>query len=309
MTATIEVLNLRRRFGDLEAVRDVTFRVEAGEIFGLLGPNGAGKTTTIQVMTTLLPPTSGVVRIAGYDVVTHPAAVRARIGLVFQEPSLDIHLTALENLEFHARLYRVDKHRAQQRIAALLEVVELSGRQHDLVKTFSGGMRRRLEIARALVHAPAVLFLDEPTTGLDPQTRARVWDYIEELRAREGTTVFMTTHYIDEAEHCDRVGIMDRGSLIACDTPSALKAATQGEVLTLGTDHPRELAAAIEQKFGLHPQQGRRTVVLEHPQASGLLPQLLTHLGGLILSVELRRPTLEDVFLKLTGRNLRPEET
>src|SRR5690606_34063228 len=203
----IRAEGLVKRFGDVEAVAGASFEVQRGEVFGLLGPNGAGKTTTIRILTTLLLPTAGVAEVAGYNVVTHPGEVRRRIGLVFQEPSLDVSLTARENLFFHARLYGMDPADANARIDQMLDLVELSHRASHLVKTFSGGMRRRLEVARALLHRPTVLFLDEPTTGLDPQTRARIWEYVHELRTRQGTTVLMTTHYMDEAEHCDRIAI------------------------------------------------------------------------------------------------------
>ncbi|HYT10014.1 MAG TPA: ATP-binding cassette domain-containing protein, partial [Mycobacteriales bacterium] len=201
--AIIEVSSLEKRFGDVEAVRGVEFQVEAGETFGFLGPNGAGKSTTINILCTLARPTAGTARVAGHDVVTERDAVRRTIGLVFQDPTLDIELTAEQNLRFHAELYGVPKAGLSERIDDMLRMVGLADRRGSQVLTFSGGMRRRLEIARGLLHSPRVLFLDEPTIGLDPQSRASVWDYIGALRRREDITVFLTTHYMDEAEHCD----------------------------------------------------------------------------------------------------------
>src|ERR671934_735993 len=212
--AVIEAKGLVRKYGDLEAVAGIDLDVHAGEIFGFLGPNGAGKSTTISMLCTLLTPTAGVARVAGIDVVHDPAAVRQRIGLVFQDPSLDDQLTARENLEFHAFVYSVPRADRRRRIDDALEMVELTDRASSLVKTFSGGMRRRLEIARGILHHPQVLFLDEPTLGLDPQTRNHIWSYLERLRTQVGITVFMTTHYMDEAEFCDRIAIIDRGTIV-----------------------------------------------------------------------------------------------
>ena len=216
--------DLRKSFDDLVAVDGVTFDVAAGESFGFLGPNGAGKSTTINILCTLLRPTGGSASVAGFDVASRPADVRRHIGLVFQDPTLDEYLTAEENLRFHAELYGVPRETTEDRLRDVLEMVELWERRKGIVATFSGGMRRRLEIARGLLHSPRVLFLDEPTVGLDPQTRAHIWSYIEELRKREEITIFLTTHYMDEAEHCDRIAIIDHGTIVAIDTPEALKA-------------------------------------------------------------------------------------
>jgi ABC-2 type transport system ATP-binding protein len=220
----IEVDVLAKRFGAVDAVRGVSFTVERGEVFGFLGPNGAGKSTTINMLCTLARPTSGTARVHGFDVVRERDAVRRHIGLVFQDPSLDVQLTATQNLRLHAELYGIERAAIPARMDQMLKMVDLSERRDQPVLTFSGGMKRRLEIARGLMHSPRVLFLDEPTIGLDPQTRSAIWRYVRALQEREGTTIFMTTHYMEEAEHCDRIAIMDRGEIVALDTPEALKA-------------------------------------------------------------------------------------
>lgn len=219
----IEVEGLTKRYGPADVVRGISFTVDTGEIFGFLGPNGAGKSTTISMLCTLVKPTSGHARVAGADIVTERAQVRRNIGLVFQDPTLDEYLTAEENLRFHGELYGVPKAELPARLKQILEMVELWDRRHEVVQNFSGGMRRRLEIARGLLHSPRVLFLDEPTVGLDPQTRAHIWTYIETLHRQEKITILLTTHYMDEAEHCDRIAIIDHGQIVALDTPEALK--------------------------------------------------------------------------------------
>src|SRR5574337_1161224 len=231
----ITVNNLSKQFKSLKAVDDISFSVEEGEVFGFLGPNGAGKTTTINILCTLLSPTSGTAEIAGYDCVTSPDRVRSAIGLIFQDTTLDAGLTAYENLKFHAYLYNLDRKLTEKRIDAMLEVVELQGRKHDLIKNFSGGMKRRLEIARGLLHYPRVLFLDEPTIGLDPQTRNTIWAFIDTLRKKEKITVFMTTHYMEEAENCGRIAVIDHGRIIALDTPARLKEMVHGDIIHLAT--------------------------------------------------------------------------
>src|SRR3990172_6284064 len=220
----IQVDRLVKRYGSFTAVDGVSFEVRAGEVFGFLGPNGAGKTTTISVLCTLLRPTEGRVLVNGFDAVRQSDDVRRSIGLIFQDPSLDVELTAQENLDFHAFVYNVPSRESRARQEELLKMVELWERRNSLVKTLSGGMKRRLEIARGLLHRPKVLFLDEPTLGLDPQTRRHIWQYILGLREKEGITIFLTTHYMDEAEHSDRIAIIDRGKVVALDTPEQLKA-------------------------------------------------------------------------------------
>src|ERR1700761_3872068 len=231
----ISVNNLRKQFGDFEAVKGVSFEVGAAEVFGFLGPNGAGKSTTINMLCTLLKPTSGEARVAGHDVVKERDDVRRNIGLVFQDPTLDGYLSAEQNLKFHAELYGVPKALVPERMRQVLEMVGRWERRNSKVATSSGGMRRRLEIARGLLHSPRVLFLDEPTVGLDPQTRSSIWRYIRELKQAEDITIFLTTHYMDEAEYCDRIAIMDSGRIIALDTPEALKESVGEDRVQLDT--------------------------------------------------------------------------
>ena len=312
MTTTpqaIEVESLVKRFGSLRAVDDVSFSVRQGEVFALLGPNGAGKTTTINILCTLLRPTAGRARVAGWEVTQHPNQVRHAIGLVFQDPSLDDRLTAQENLEFHGFIYNVPRAEARRRIQELLEMVELWERRNDLVRTFSGGMRRRLELARGLLHRPQVLFLDEPTLGLDPQTRSHIWEYINQLRRQHEITVFLTTHYMDEADsNADRVAIMDQGKIIALDTPPNLKSLVGGDVVSLRVADNEAAASLIRQHYGLEVRQQDGLIKLEVAKGEQFIPELVRLLSGQIEAVDLHRPTLDDVFLKLIGRALREEE-
>lgn len=303
----IEVHELVKRYGSVEAVRGVTFGVAEGEIFGFLGPNGAGKTTTIKVLATLLLPTAGRVTLNGFDVVTQPNDVRKSIGIVFQDPSLDDRLTAEQNLWFHAMIYGVPRNVATTRIGDALRMVDLADRRRSQVRTFSGGMKRRLEIARGLLHYPRVLFLDEPTLGLDPQTRNRIWEFVRDLRTREGITVFMTTHYMDEAEHCDRIGIIDHGELVALDTPAALKRRVGGDVITMTSPQAESLARAVEERFGAQTRLTDGQVILEREGGAEFVPQVVSAFPGLVESVTVQPPTLDDVFLKLTGHAIRAE--
>ena len=236
LPASITVAGLTKRYGEIEAVRGIDFEVAAGEIFGFLGPNGAGKSTTISMLCTLVKPTSGTATVAGFDVNTQRDSVRRNIGLVFQDTTLDTYLTAEQNMRLHAELYGVPRHQVEPRMRQVLEMVGLWERRRSAVATFSGGMKRRLEIARGLMHSPRVLFLDEPTIGLDPQTRRSIWSYIRELQEREEITIFMTTHYMDEAEWCDRIAIMDQGEIVALDSPETLKAGIGTDRITIQTD-------------------------------------------------------------------------
>ena len=307
MTVAIEVQDLKKSYDAVEAVRGINFMVAAGEIFGFLGPNGAGKTTTIKILCTLLQATSGVARLAGLDVGASPAEVRRRIGVVFQDPALDDRLTAAENLHLHAVVYRVPRAERAARIDEALKFVDLYDRRKDLTRTFSGGMKRRLEIARGLVHRPDILFLDEPTTGLDPQTRARTWEVLRELREKFGTTLFMTTHYMDEAENCDRIAIVDHGLIVALDTPAALKQRVGKDLVAARTAQPEALARLLTEKYGLAstPAEGGLTFLVEAGDA--FIVTLLTSDRPPLEGISVRRPTLDDVFLSLTGRQIRAE--
>jgi ABC-2 type transport system ATP-binding protein len=303
----VEVRNLVRRFGNLIAVDSISFSVDKGEIFGFLGPNGAGKTTTINVLCTLLKPSSGEARLNNFDVAKEPNGVRQSIGLVFQDPSLDERLTARENLEFHARIYNLPREGARARIQEVLRMVELSERQNDIVRTFSGGMKRRLEIARGLLHYPKVLFLDEPTLGLDPQTRSHIWEYIHSLRVKEEITIFLTTHYMEEAENCDRIAIIDHGKIIALDTPENLKKQVGGDAISMKTvDNDRALLE-LKEKYGIAAQEDGDGIRFEVSRGEEFIPHFIVNFSVEINSISLRRPTLEDVFLKLTGRAIREE--
>ncbi|MDA8423170.1 MAG: ATP-binding cassette domain-containing protein [Nitrospiraceae bacterium] len=303
----ITVNNLTKKFKSLTAVDGISFAVNEGEVFGFLGPNGAGKTTTINILCTLLSPSSGRAEIAGFDCAKDPDQVRTSIGLIFQDTTLDVGLTAYENLKFHAYLYNLDRRLAEKRIDEMLAVVELQTRKHDLVKNFSGGMKRRLEIARGLLHYPRVLFLDEPTIGLDPQTRNTIWDFINTLRSKEKITVFMTTHYMEEAENCGRIAIIDHGRIIALDTPAKLKQMVHGDVIhVITTDNQRALAE-IQKTFSLAAREENGGLVLETEKGDEFIPKLLHSLTMQTLSVSLKKPTLNDVFLKLTGRTIRDD--
>ena len=306
--AAVEVEHLHKRFGDLDAVRDVSFEVATGETFGLLGPNGAGKTTTISMLCTLLQPTGGRARVAGADVVTQRAMVRSRIGLVFQDPTVDEYLTAEENLRFHVELYGVPPASLGPRVDQILEMVELSDRRHDVVRSFSGGMRRRLEIGRGLVHSSRVLFLDEPTVGLDPQTRAHIWTYIETLRRVERTTILLTTHYMDEAEHCDRIAIIDHGEIVALDTPDALKATVGRDRVEIAVPDPAGAIAALDERFGIKAGVSEGMVAFYVADGEEFVPRLFAGSGLAIHSVRVSRPTLDDVFMTYTGRTIRDAE-
>ena len=304
----IKVENLVKKFGELVAVADISFSVTRGEIFGFLGPNGAGKTTTINILCTLSKPTSGQATIAGFDVVRQQSQVRQSIGLVFQDPSLDERLSGLQNMRFHALVYNVPTSVREQRIEQMLRMMELWDKRHSQVITYSGGMKRRLELARGLLHHPKVLFLDEPTLGLDPQTRTRIWEYILELQRLEGTTIFLTTHYMDEAEKADRIAIIDYGKLIVTDTPEGLKKLVGKDIISVKTDDNTRAAEEIRLRYQTEARQDSDGLSFEVANGEEFLPAFIREFGTKILSVSLRRPSLDDVFLKLTGREIREEE-
>ena len=376
----IEVKELTKVFnGDVTAVDNISFTVEEGEIFGFLGPNGAGKTTTLNMLATILRPTSGTATIDGRDIREDSEEVRRNIGFVFQDPTLDIELTGRENLDFHGRLYGLSKKERQERIKEILEVVQLTERADDFVKTYSGGMKRRLEIARGLLHYPKVLFLDEPTLGLDPQTRRAIWEYIQKLNQEQNVTIILTTHYTDEADHlCDRIQIIDLGKIVANDTPENLKARLEGDIIGLqfkestdamklmpilqkidwiknvipvsGSANQVEMSRMMqmmrvmrgggEMSSGGHPPMGGggHTTMPRDPEkmkeaiekmkdhgammqnvrqlnmlvddASHRIPELVKIVDGVgvvIDSVQMHKPTLDDVFLSVTGRSIRDE--
>ncbi len=302
----VEVSGLSKRYGAVEAVKEVSFSVARGEVFAFLGPNGAGKTTTIKMLCTLARPTGGRATVDGFDVQRQPKAVRHHIGLVFQEQTLDDQLTAEENLRFHAVLYHVPRAEVDERIDRVLRLVALEDRRRDLVSTFSGGMARRLEIARGMLHTPAVLFLDEPTIGLDPQTRALMWEDVLRLRREEGVTIFLTTHYMDEAEYADRIAIIDHGSIVALDTPDELKRLVGADTVELTTAD--DAAAAMHlTDAGFRVSRSGDSLVVFVEDGEALVARLIEVSGVPVRNVHVHRPTLDDVFLHFTGRQIRED--
>jgi len=312
VNAAVEIRNLTRRFNDLTAVDNISFEIVSGEIFGLLGPNGAGKTTTLAMLATMLAPTSGSATVNGFDIGRDPDNVRRSIGIVFQDQSLDEELTAYENMDFHGRLYRIPAAVRKERIEELLNLVELFDRKNDSVKTFSGGMRRRLEIARGLLHHPQVLFLDEPTLGLDPQTRNHLWSYIATLAKEKGITIILTTHYMDEADRlCDRIAIIDHGKIIALDTPKNLRDGLGGDLVTIRSPDPAGVAAALREPWVARTEIHNDEVIISVKNADQYVSAVVTALNAHnvpIASIAISKPTLEDVFLSFTGKTIREQE-
>jgi ABC-2 type transport system ATP-binding protein len=304
----IQVETLVKKFGNLTAVDTISFQVEEGTIFGFLGPNGAGKTTTINILCTLLSPTSGKAFIAGHDCLNQPSEVRKAIGIVFQDTTLDKDLTAYENLIFHAYLYNVPKNTMKERVDEVLRFIDLYDRKGDLVKNFSGGMKRRLEVARGLIHQPRVLFLDEPTLGLDPQSRTNLWEFIAELPKMHNVTIFMTTHYMEEAEVCDRIAIIDKGKIIAIDTPDELKKTVGGDVVSIMTTDNLYARHEIQKTFNLQVSEKENQLYMTCSRGDTCIPEIIRSLGDKVLSVRIQSPTLNDVFLNLTGKTIREEE-
>jgi ABC-2 type transport system ATP-binding protein len=304
---TVEQLSKRYPNG-VTAVDTISFAVPHQEIFGFLGPNGAGKSTTIKILATLVHPTGGKALIDGHDVTRERDWVRQHIGLVFQDPTLDDRLTAWENLLFHGMIYGISAAEVRRRGQPLLEMVGLADRANHPVRTFSGGMRRRLELARGLIHRPTVLFLDEPTVGLDPQTRAQIWDYVLNLSRNEGVTIFMTTHYMEEAEYCQRIAIMDHGHLVALDTPDGLKRTLGEEVLELTFDSSSSREQVMRDLPGEPAAVGDRELRLVAPDAASVLARAAGLAGPRLVRATIHRPTLDDVFLSLTGREIRDEQ-
>jgi ABC-2 type transport system ATP-binding protein len=307
-TAAVSARGLGKRFGEIEAVRGIDLEVHSGETFGFLGPNGAGKSTTINMLCTLITPSAGSAQVAGHDVTSERDEVRRNIGLVFQDMTLDGYLSAEQNLRLHAELYGVPRELFAPRMRQVLDMVGLWERRASRVNTFSGGMKRRLEIARGFLHSPRVLFLDEPTIGLDPQTRRSIWSYIRELKRREQITIFMTTHYMDEAEFCDRIAIMDSGRIIVLDTPEALKASVGTDRVQLTTEDDPAAIAALHERFGIEATIAEGEVTFGVPEGEKFVPRLFAELGVPIRSVSVARPSLDDVFMSYTGTTIRDAE-
>ncbi|MCL5733735.1 MAG: ATP-binding cassette domain-containing protein [Patescibacteria group bacterium] len=302
----IEIKNLTKKFEDFVAVDNLSLDINEGEIFGLLGPNGAGKTTTLSMLATLLPPTSGNALISGFDVVKHPTQVRRCIGFVFQDPSSDDLLTGRENLYLHALMYGVKDSEINRKIDEGLKLVDLTDKQNIRMRKYSGGMRRRLELARGFLHSPKILFLDEPTLGLDPQTRENLWKYIKKLSIENKITIILTTHYMEEADKlCDRVAIVDHGKIVALNTPINFKKSLGGDLVTIITKNP-ELSELKNMDFIKNAQYKDGLLNLTVDDAGAHLQKILDKVGE-AQNVELHSPTLNDVFLKLTGRHMRKD--
>lgn len=313
MVCSIETFELTRKFSAMTAVDAISLSVEQGEVFGLLGPNGAGKSTLLSMLCTILKPTSGTATVNGFDIVRQPAEVRKSIGIVFQDPSVDADMTGLENLQMHADLYNIPVSEQSGRIKTVLDLVQLEDRAGDFLSTYSGGMRRRLEIARGLLHYPRVLFLDEPTIGLDPQSREHMWDHIRMLRKREDMTIILTTHYMEEADRlCDRVAIIDHGKIVALDRPAALKSGLGGDTVILGTDggqalHDLLVRNNVSGQVQVH--NGEVRVMVDN--ANIMLPRILEQTSAAGIRIEyiyLNHPDMNDVFIHYTGRDLRHEQ-
>ncbi len=305
MEKAIEVRDLKKNYGKSEAVKGVDLDILAGDLFGFLGPNGAGKSTMINMLCTMLKPTSGTAAIGGFDIIKEKAGVRKSIGIVFQDNTLDEKLTAYENLLLHCRFYNVPGNERKSRIDKVLEMVQLSDKSSSFVGTFSGGMKRRLEIARGLIHYPKVLFLDEPTIGLDPQTRANIWDYIVKLREKIGITIFLTTHYMDEAEICNKIAVIDAGRIIALDTPNALKDSVGGDIIEISTENNKKAKEKLLEKYCKQVKEENEIITFEVEKGKEFIVDFVKDFDITIKSINLRRPTLNDVFLKLTGKLIR----
>jgi ABC-2 type transport system ATP-binding protein len=307
-TSAIVIDNLRHAYGDRTALAGVSFDVHPAEIFGLLGPNGSGKTTMFRILSTLMKPTSGRAAIAGFDVAASPANVRRQIGVVFQAQSIDVKLSAYENLWHIGHLYGMRGATLKTRVKEMLERVALADRSNEKAETFSGGMQRRLELAKGLLHRPSVLLLDEPTTGLDPGARIDLWQYLKVLRDQEGVTVLVTTHLMEEAERCDRLAILSEGKLVALGTPAELKSEIGGDVILLEASNPESLAEKMRARFNVAPQVLDGRVRLEREAGHRFITEVVEAFPGEIHSVSVSKPTLEDVFIHRTGHRFWMEE-
>ncbi|HYG74357.1 MAG TPA: ATP-binding cassette domain-containing protein [Planctomycetota bacterium] len=297
----VEVDGLTHRYGERLALTNLSFSVRKGEIFGLLGPNGGGKTTTFRILSTLIRPTSGTARITGFDLITQAHDVRRSIGVVFQAPSLDKKLTAYENLMHQGHLYGMSGKALKDRILHLLNRVKLADRANEYVERFSGGMRRRVELAKGLLHNPQILILDEPSTGLDPGARHDLWHYLGQLSREDGVTSLLTTHYMEEAAHCHRLAILNKGELVALDTPDNLRAIIGGDVITIQASEPEKLQAEIREKLNVDARLMNGVLRIEQAAGHELVSRLGSALAGRMESMTLSKPTLEDVFIRKTG--------
>ena len=307
--AVVDISNLTHNYGDRKALKGISFQVLEGEIFGLLGPNGGGKTTLFRILSTLLTPTSGKASIFGLDVAAQPSEVRRRIGVVFQSQSLDGKLTSAENLRHQGHLYGLRGKALQQRIDHVLGRLGVANRKNDLVETLSGGLRRRVELAKGLLHQPGLLLLDEPTTGLDPGVRREFWDYLDQLRSKEGVTVLLTTHLLEEAEKCDRLAILHLGELVVSGSPDSLKNSVGTEVIFVETRQPENLRQELHERFGVESSVFGQKVRFEHPRGHEFIPELMDAFAAQIDSLTIGKPTLEDVFMRRTGQEFWEQAT
>jgi ABC-2 type transport system ATP-binding protein len=304
----LDINHLTHQYGQRTALNDLSLQIQRGEIFGFLGPNGSGKTTLFRILCTLIPAPAGKVKMLGFDLADSQTEIRKHIGVVFQSPSLDKQLTAEENIWHHGHLYGMRGPELKKRIDELLERVGLSERRHERVENFSGGMRRRVELAKGMLNRPQILLLDEPSTGLDPTARIDLWRYLKHIQENEGVTVLLTTHLMDEGDRCSRLAILDRGRLAACDTPTTLKERIGGDVITLTSANPKQVAQILKEKLNLSVETLDGTVRLERPRGHELVPQLIEAVPGLVDAVSVGKPTLEDVFIQSTGRIFRDED-
>jgi len=312
-SAAIEVKNLSKHYGSVKAVDSIKLSIPVGSIFGLLGPNGAGKTTLISMLVTMRKPTKGIAKVNGFDIMREADSVRKSLGIVFQDPSLDEELTAKENLELHAAMYNVPKSELNERISSAIKLVALEEHLNSIVKTFSGGMKRRLEIARGLIHEPKILFLDEPTIGLDPQTRTGIWDYLKKLNKEKGMTIILTTHYMDEADSvCDKIAIIDHGKIIAEGSPKQLKGKLGGDVISIkcsDTGNCEKKLAKLKWVKSAVKHDGFISIrTTNGPEKIPIILKEMEKEKVKVESVSLRQPSLDDVFLHYTGRTIREEE-
>jgi ABC-2 type transport system ATP-binding protein len=303
----IHIAGLRHRYGDREALRGVDLAIDRGEVFALLGPNGGGKTTLFKILSTLMPPAEGVVRVLGHELPREADRVRRRIGVVFQKPGLDAKLTVGENLMHHGHFYGMRGARLRERMAAVMDRLQIRDRERDLVQTLSGGLARRVELARGFLHEPELLILDEPSTGLDPGARREFWNALRGLRDRDGVTIVLTTHFMEEAERADRVGILHQGSLVALGTPDDLKRSVGGDVVVIQAENPERIVARLRERFGPEAQLVDDVIRIERPRGHELVRDLVDAFPGEIRSVTFGRPTLEDVFVHVTGQRFSVE--